>query len=299
MLYPLDTLKTNMQAERTKGLSTLAQARQMIGGAGGVRSLYRGFLAANVGTAPGMIAYLSIYNEVKRSGQSWCDSHKVNRTASSLMVPLIAGGMADLSSLVLYTPFDVVVTHMQRSHHGTYRGNMVSVIRSIYKAEGGRGFFRGFAAAAMTYTPTSAIWWPAYEIFKRNLSPVFLNSSELQELDESLAKDADKVTSSSLNTAASRKMGVVVALSGVMAGVLSYGITNPFDLVRTRMVLQQEVYGEKRVLSVLRAVVRNEGLAALFKGVVPRVLSAAPASAIGSFTYELALRVSLKRENEL
>jgi hypothetical protein len=161
----------------------------------------------------------------------------VSRKVSPLMVPLM--GIVDLSSLVLYTPFDVVVTHMQRSQgQATYKGaekargtrllgansfffspgNFVSVVRGIYQAEGRRGFFRGFAAAALTYTPTSALWWPSYEIFKRSLSPAFLTSSELRELDESLARDADKVTSSSLNTAASRKMGAVVALSGVFAG---------------------------------------------------------------------------------
>ena len=301
LLYPLDTLKTNMQAERARGVSPLAQAKMMISGqGGGLRSLYRGFWASNIGTAPGMIVYLSIYNELKGLGQSFCQKNNVNATAASLVVPFVAGATADISSLVLYTPFDVVVTHMQRKEgQATYKGHLSAVVKGIYKTEGRKGFFRGFAAAAMTYTPTSALWWPAYEVFKRTLSPVFLDQAELKELDQSLATDAEKVNSSSLNTSASRRLGVVVACSGVLAGVISYGLTNPMDLVRTRMVLQQQVYGEKRVLSVLRAVVRNEGVGALFKGVLPRVLSAAPASAIGSFTYELALRISLKKEHEL
>jgi hypothetical protein len=315
VLYPLDTLKTNFQV-RSRGVSPLATARMMIKSQG-LRSLYRGFWAANIGTAPGMIAYLTIYNEIKGRGTSWCDAHNVSRGTSSLLVPFVAGATADISSLVLYTPFDVVVTHMQRSERqATYSGNLPTVVKSIYKTEGRRGFYRGFAAAAMTYTPTSAIWWPAYEVFKRTLSPVFLDASELKELDRTLATSANEVNSSSINTPASRRLGIVVAMSGVMAGVLSYGITNPMDLVRTRMVLQQQVslnvvvfvlffvecifleikvYGEKRVLGVLRAVLRNEGFSALFKGVVPRILSAAPASAIGSFTYELALRISLKK----
>jgi len=107
VLYPLDTLKTNLQADRAKGISPLAQMRMLISGNGGVRSLYRGFLAANVGTAPGMIAYLSIYNETKRRGQAWCDSHNVSRTFSSLMVPLVAGGLAGESkSLTTYGSAD-------------------------------------------------------------------------------------------------------------------------------------------------------------------------------------------------
>jgi hypothetical protein len=299
LLYPLDTLKTNLQADRAKAVSPLKLARELISGKSGVRTLYRGFLAANVGTAPATVAYLTIYNELKGLGQSWCHSRNMNPLVTTVGVPFLAGAAADLSSLVLYTPFDVVTTHMQRGEsQATYKGNMPAIVRAIYAQEGKRGFFRGFAAAALTYTPTSAIWWPSYEIFKRTLGPVLLDKNELIELNESLATDADRVNSSTLNTSASRRLAVVVAVSGVLAGALSYGLTNPFDLVRTRMVLQQQMYGEVRVLSVLRAVVRNEGFLALFKGVLPRVLSAAPASAIGSFTYELALRLSLKKEQQ-
>jgi hypothetical protein len=207
----------------------------------------------------------------------------------------VSGGAADLLSLALYTPFDVVTTHMQRGQDkATYRGNVRQVVSGMYRTEGARGFFRGFAAAALTFTPTSALWWPSYEVCKRTLSPLFLDKDQLARLDMKSHGGDDNVEAEGLNTPASRRMAFVVALSGVLAGAVAYGLTNPMDLVRTRMILQQETYGEKRVLGVLRAVARREGFAALFKGVVPRVMSAAPASALGSFTYELALRISLK-----
>ena len=301
LLYPLDTLKTNLQADA--GLHTkqspLRAARQLIGTSGGIRSLYRGFWVSNIGTAPATVAYLTVYNEMKGWGQRYCKARDISPGVSSVLVPFLAGATADISSLALYTPFDVLTTHMQRqSSKATYTGNVVTIARNVYRTEGGKGFFRGFSAAALTYTPTSAIWWPSYEVLKRTLSPLFLNKEELRDLDKSLASSSDSVDSEKLMSSASRRMAVVVALSGVLAGAIAYALTNPMDLVRTRMILQQETYGKKHVLSVLREVARREGVKSLFKGVVARVMSAAPASALGSFTYELALRLSLKKEGQ-
>ncbi len=297
LLFPLDTYKTNLQADGgVAKKSPLRVARAMIAKNGGFVSLYRGFWVSTIGTAPATVAYLNLYNELRGRGNSWCDRQGISPAVSSLVVPFVSGGAADLLSLVLYTPFDVVTTHMQRGRdRATYRGNVREVVSVMYRTEGVRGFFRGFAAAALTYTPTSALWWPSYEVCKRTLSPLFLDRDELSRLDR--RAHGDSVESESLNTPAARRMAFVVALSGVLAGVVAYGLTNPMDLVRTRMILQQETYGERRVLGVLRAVARREGLAALFKGVVPRVMSAAPASALGSFTYELALRISLKKDH--
>jgi hypothetical protein len=287
--------KTNLQADGGVAKSTLRTARAMIAKNGGFISLYRGFWVSTVGTAPATVAYLNLYNELRGLGNKWCDRQGISPGVASLLVPFVSGGAADLLSLALYTPFDVVTTHMQRGQDkATYRGNVRQVVSGMYRTEGARGFFRGFAAAALTFTPTSALWWPSYEVCKRTLSPLFLDKDQLARLDMKSHGGDDNVEAEGLNTPASRRMAFVVALSGVLAGAVAYGLTNPMDLVRTRMILQQETYGEKRVLGVLRAVARREGFAALFKGVVPRVMSAAPASALGSFTYELALRISLK-----
>ena len=82
--------------------------------------------------------------------------------------------------------------------------------------------------------------------------------------------------------------------SGLLAGCVAYSVTNPMDVVRTRLVLQQGRYGHRTIGPVFRAIVRNEGIGALFRGVGTRVISSAPGAALASFTYELAIRLSLK-----
>lgn len=278
LFYPLDTLKTNLQADggHKLVLSPLQAARSLMQSSGGLKALYRGFWVSNIGTAPSTILYLSVYNELKKKGTAWL-SEEEKKDDLAVVVPLVSGACADLCSLVVYTPVDVMITHMQRGHNmATYKGNVVQVAKGIYINEGWKGFFRGFTASALTYTPTSALWWPSYEVSKRLMAKFFFGDTRDLESGGGLA-------------------GVIVA-SGIVAGVVAYALTNPMDLVRTRLVLRQQCYGHTNPLRVMAAVARHEGLRALSKGVVPRVLSAAPASALGSFTYEFALRVSLRQD---
>lgn len=75
---------------------------------------------------------------------------------------------------------------------------------------------------------------------------------------------------------------------GLAAGAVSGAATTPLDVVKTR--LQTQPSGNDRqytgVWQCLRTIVREEGARALFKGMVPRVIWVAPASAITLSVYE-------------
>ena len=122
------------------------------------------------------------------------------------------------------------------------------------------------------------------------VAPLLLEEEEIRMLD-AMDDEESIVDGSSSN----RRLAVVIAISGGIAGAVSHAITNPMDLVRTRMVLNQDCYGERTALRVLVQVARKEGVRALWKGALSRILAALPSSAISSFTYELALRLSLKK----
>lgn len=238
----------------------------------GPRALYRGYLVSTVGTAPSTVLYLGLYNKLKELGQAGLQERGlVNPWLESVAVPLVAGGVADMASLSIYTPFDVVITHMQRVN-GKYSGNFRSVVRAIAHNDGPRGFYRGLTATIFTTTPASTLWWPAYEGSKVVLGSIFAPSTDAE-------------------------VAAVVAVAGGMAGAVASSLTNPMDVVRTRTVLGQGCYGETKPWAVLRMLVRNEGWSALTKGVVPRVAQAMPAAALASFTYEVrerSLRVVLR-----
>jgi hypothetical protein len=79
-------------------------------------------------------------------------------------------------------PIDVVSQHlmMQRKGekmgrfqvHGNPEGQGViafgqtkDIIRQILRADGLRGFYRGYVASLLTYIPNSAVWWPFYHFY--------------------------------------------------------------------------------------------------------------------------------------
>jgi hypothetical protein len=116
-----------------------------------------------LGNTPSAIVYLGSYNKLRDVGTDLFHPH--NFFARSILVPTIAGWMlvgcvdcspvldvclaiaavdearplagaiADATSVVVCTPFDVVTTHMQRVN-GHYTGRLPSVLKQIWHQEG-------------------------------------------------------------------------------------------------------------------------------------------------------------------
>jgi hypothetical protein len=65
------------------------------------------------------------------------------------------------------------------------------------------------------------------------------------------------------------------SVASLVGSVLSITITNPMDVVKTR--IQNKGFGEKASgIKVLAAIVKEEGPTAFFKGLTPKVLASAP-----------------------
>jgi solute carrier family 25 S-adenosylmethionine transporter 26 len=73
------------------------------------------------------------------------------------------------------------------------------------------------------------------------------------------------------------------AACGALAGAVAAAATTPLDVLKTRLMLAPH---RARALSLLRAIVRQEGARALFAGAVPRVLWIAAGGAIFLGSYE-------------
>lgn len=82
---------------------------------------------------------------------------------------LIAGGVAGLCAWAVSYPLDVVKTRVQslpvaEFRHGGWRHNTMSVIRTIWRTEGMRGFWRGFGPCIVPSFPANALGFVAYEL---------------------------------------------------------------------------------------------------------------------------------------
>lgn len=78
--------------------------------------------------------------------------------------------------------------------------------------------------------------------------------------------------------------------AGGIAGGTAAAVTNPLDVVKTRLqtegVTSATRYKGSGVIPVIRQIVREEGVKALLHGIKPRVMFHIPAAALCWGTYE-------------
>ncbi|EGD82953.1 hypothetical protein PTSG_03588 [Salpingoeca rosetta] len=143
------------------------------------------------------------------------------------------------------------------------------LVRSIVKQEGFRGFYRGYWASVATFAPSSAIWFAVYELCKFKLAHMWPTAAP---------------NAATLNHLA----------SGAVAGFAATVIMNPFDVAKTRLqtldagIKEEAALIRRGFVSLLLWTIRSEGVAAVMKGLGPRLWFSVPGSAITFAGYEWA-----------
>lgn len=89
--------------------------------------------------------------------------------------------------------------------------------------------------------------------------------------------------------------GYQTALCGSLAGGFAAGVTTPLDVVKTRILTENDTRG---VLNMLHRVYRQEGLKTLFSGIVPRVMWISLGGAVFFGAYEKAKLAMAGMSNE-
>jgi len=79
------------------------------------------------------------------------------------------------------------------------------------------------------------------------------------------------------------KQGLCQLSAGGCAGFIEVALMHPLDLVKTRFQVQN---ANTSVLGSLRDVIRSEGAASLYKGIVPALLQDTPKRATKFFCFE-------------
>lgn len=171
-LYPLDTVKTRLQAMRSGGgLSALLRA-------GGGRALYAGVWGNLAGVAPASAIFMAVYEPVKQAVTAAAGEGR------SFLGPLAGGVAAGLASSVVRVPTEVVKQRMQT---GEFR-HALTALGTIARTEGARGLFAGYGSFLLRDLPFDAIEFLAYEQIKKGYrSGVLRNERELNSAEFSVA----------------------------------------------------------------------------------------------------------------
>ncbi|XP_019933693.2 solute carrier family 25 member 44a [Paralichthys olivaceus] len=271
-VYPTNVIRTHLQVQRGKSLySGTFDALCKIVWAEGVRGLYRGFMVYTLSIFSKQ-AYLTTYEVVRK-----CVSlHTSNNTVKSL----VAGGTASLLAQTISVPIDVVSQHLMMQGQGkhltrfktrpemTFKGRLTlgqthAIVRQIFAADGLRGFYRGYVASILTYIPSSALWWTLYHFYTEQMSS--LAPRECPHL-------------------------VVQAVAGPLSAATTAIVTNPIDVVRSRM----QVEGRSSLIKTFKHLVVEEGAWGMTKGLSARIIAAVPTSMVIVLGYETLKRLSLR-----
>lgn len=241
VLFPLDTVKTRLQATAGAKLSMST-----------FQGLFNGVVPSIAASAPCAAVFFGAYDSLKRILKG-----RLPEDCTTLANGGAAAG-ADLVQSVVRVPFEVVKQRVQAGVDASGRAALTSVL----KTQGPMGLYRGWGALAMRDLPFDIIEFPLYEWFK---------SEWAKRKGDSLAPWQG-------------------SLCGSVAGGIAAGLTTPLDVVKTRLMTQSP--GQYAGMgSCLRAIIQEEGPAALFAGSVPRMSSIAFGGAIFFGAYETAKAV--------
>jgi len=239
-LFPLDTIKTRLQS------------KQGFWASGGFKRIYAGLGPAAVGSAPNAAVFFCTYDTVKRlSVSKWGfkDSSGLHMAAASV---------GEVMACLIRVPVEVVKQRRQASAGSSSR----EIVRSTFKTEGLKGFYRGYFTTVAREIPFSLIQFPLWEFLKRKVSD--LKGSPTLPWEASLC--------------------------GSIAGGVSAAITTPLDVAKTRLMLATAGSTDASLTTakMLVLIAKENGLGGLFAGVAPRVTWISIGGAVFFGVYEKA-----------
>ena len=182
---------------------------------------------------------------------------------ADLLHQALGSATAGIISRICTHPLDTAKARLQSGGKvaNTYRGP-VDVLRKTIRTEGIRGWYRGFGAILVGGTPGTMVYLCSYEMIKKRLSAIS-NSN-----DESF---------------------IVHFASGMLAETIACIVYVPVDVIKERLQVlsaasaQQQYHGS---YDAMKKIMKNEGLAGVYKGYGATLLSFGPFSAIYFGLYE-------------
>ena len=204
--------------------------------AGGFSGIYRGVLATALGASPGSALFFSAYEGMKPrlKAMNGGQEHWLHHSFSA--------SCGEVAACLVRVPTAVVTQRMQVGLYKTFP----EAVTKIFAESGVSTFFIGYWTTVAREIPFSFIQFPIYEGLKKVIA--FTKGRETTATEG--------------------------AVSGSIAGAIASAATCPLDVVKTRMMLgSKTASGELYVGTVnsLQTIYREEGAAALFSGLGPRV----------------------------
>ncbi|CAO3610800.1 unnamed protein product [Mucor hiemalis] len=254
VMYPLDVVKTRAQLSTGASSGIISTVKTMIKNEGAA-SLYRGILPPIMVEAPKRATKFAANEQYTLLYKKLFGFEKVTQSLS-----VLTGVSAGITEAFLIVPFELVKVRMQdRANIGKYNGT-ADTFKKIIASEGSMALFNGLEATMWRH----AVWNGAYFGLIFTVKDVMPKSKDPNQ---------QRVT----NFAA-----------GTVGGIVATAINTPFDVVKTRVQSYNGVGIKKYnwTLPALATVAKEEGVASLYRGFLPKVLRLGPGGGILLVVFE-------------
>lgn len=167
---------------------------------------------------------------------------------------------------LIRVPTEIVKSRAQTSTYGSLARSSFAAARILLAHEGLPGFYRGFGITVAREIPFTSIQFPLYEFLKTRLAR-YRGQAQVS------AHQA--------------------AVCGSLAGGFAAALTTPLDVLKTRTMLDLRDRSKGEVPSFVRRfgqIYAEEGIRALFAGIVPRTLWISAGGAVFLGAYEWAVQ---------
>ncbi|SJM87260.1 probable Mitochondrial aspartate-glutamate transporter AGC1 [Zygosaccharomyces bailii] len=262
-VYPIDLVKTRMQAQRSLSLykNSLDCFLKAIS-RDGIKGLYSGLGPQLLGVAPEKAIKLTV-NDMMRK----LSTDKAGKI--SVKAEIFSGACAGACQVIFTNPLEVVKIRLQVKSE--YAKDSIHLSETsalgIVKKLGFMGLYKGVLACLMRDVPFSAIYFPTYAHVKKNIFNLNPQST----------------------TGRSRLKTWELLLSGALAGMPAAFLTTPCDVIKTRLQIDPRK-GEIRyhgIAHAARTIMKEEGFKSFFKGGGARVLRSSPQFGFTLAAYEM------------
>ncbi|KAK7255365.1 hypothetical protein RIF29_28774 [Crotalaria pallida] len=271
--HPLDTIKVRQQKSTTG--SAFSILRHMVFKEGPF-SLYRGMGSPLVAATLQNAIVFQSYSVLSRAFDTSVD----DKDPPSYKGVILGGVGAGALQSFLISPVELVKIQLQlrgicgkvpkRPSSRAYKGVM-RVTKDIWNKEGLRGMFRGLRITMIRDSPSHGLYFWTYEYMREQLHP-------------GCRKNCDE----SLDT---------MLIAGGLAGVSSWILCYPFDVIKTRLQAQAQTPSclkYKGIYDCFKKSIQEEGLVVLWRGVGTAVARAFVVNGAIFAAYEATLRILYK-----
>ncbi|GAM22370.1 hypothetical protein SAMD00019534_055450 [Acytostelium subglobosum LB1] len=221
----------------------------------GVTGLFRGVTAVAAGAAPAHAIHFAIYEYLRNKICQGDNAHHHPFKTGA------AGAFATMVSEAVASPMDAVKQRMQLQ--ATSYGGMFSCMKSMWAREGLRAFYAGYTTSLVMNVPYYGFYFASYESLKKLVEPLHAEGSE------------------------DHYQFQLHVVAGGGAGMVAAGLTNPFDVAKTRLQTQGDVGKHYRgMIDAFKTIWQEEGMQGMMRGVKPRIVFHSMSSAIVWSVYE-------------